>query len=430
MEKYFKFKIILVPFLVSLIVVMAGLNSCSMKKNMAFKPQSNLLDIVEKGLSHAVVQYKYLMQNVAEGRLPRTFENGKVATVTPYAWISGFYPGSILYLYKYAKDTTLLLEVNKRLELLEKLKTVTANHDLGFMMYCSYGNAYQLFKRPHDKEVLVEAAKSLASRFYPKVGCIKSWDKVKSLDGTRTLAFPVIIDNMMNLELLFFASKVTGDPYYKDIAIKHANTTLKNHFRPDYSSYHVVNYDEETGEVKSKETQQGFSDNSTWARGQAWAIYGYTMVYRETRDKKFLEAVQKMTDFYLDHPNLPADKIPYWDFNVNQPGYDPPWNYNPNKYPVVPRDASAAAIVSSALIELAGYVDGKTGQKYMGQAEKMLESLSSPQYTTPEKTNGGFILMHACGGVPGNVEVDVPLSYADYYYIEALMRYRALSIKE
>lgn len=406
-----------------------GLNNAIAQKQQ-LKPNSSLLKTVDSSLTKAVKQYQFLKNSLTTAELPRTFENGKLLTVTPYAWISGFYPGSILYLYEYSKDKTLLQEANERLKQLEKLKTVTANHDLGFMMYCSYGNAYRLFNREHDKEVLVQSAKSLASRFDPKVGCIKSWDQVKSLDGKRILTFPVIIDNMMNLELLFFASKVTGNPYYKNIAIKHTETTLKNHFRSDYSSYHVVNYDAETGTVKSKETHQGFSDNSTWSRGQAWAIYGYTMVYRETGNKKYLNAVQKMAGFYLNHPNLPEDKIPYWDFNVNQSGFNPPWKYDPSKYPIVPCDASAAGIVSSALIELAGYVDKKSSEKYITAAEKMLRSLSSPKYTAAEKTNGGFILMHGSGGVPGNIEVDVPLSYSDYYYIEALMRYRALDIKK
>ncbi|MGV3507863.1 MAG: glycoside hydrolase family 88 protein [Sphingobacteriaceae bacterium] len=407
------------------LLLVTTITSCSTQKK-GFNPQKALLQTVDESLNQSVEQYKHLMKNVPEGQLPRTFENGKVLSVSPYGWISGFYPGTTLYLYENSKDTVLLNEVKGKLKHMEKLQTVTVNHDLGFMMYCSFGNAYRLFKDPHHKDILVQSAKSLASRFYPKVGVIKSWDKVKSLDGKRMLNFPVIIDNMMNLELLFFASKVTGDPYYKDIAIKHSDKTLINHFRPDFSSYHVVNYDSETGEVLSRETQQGFSDNSTWSRGQAWAIYGYTMVYRETGDKKYLEAVQKMTDFYLNHPNLPEDKVPYWDFNVNQAGFNPPWKFDPNKYPVVPRDASAAAIVASALIELSGYVNPEKGKKYFKAAEEMLNSLSSPQYRAKIGENGGFILMHASGGVPGNVEVDVPLSYADYYYVEALMRYKAL----
>ncbi|ACU06057.1 MULTISPECIES: glycoside hydrolase family 88 protein [Pedobacter] len=390
------------------------------------KPEKEMLKLADQVLAQSVAQYKTMMRQLPQGQLPRTFENGKLATASPYSWISGFYPGSLMYLYEYSRDSVLLKDAEIRLKDLEKIQYVTANHDLGFMMYCSFGNAYRLLDSTRYKDILVQSAKSLVSRFYPKTGCIKSWNKIKSLDGKRMLNFPVIIDNMMNLELLFFASKVTGDPSYKDIAIKHTETTLKNHFRPDYSSYHVVDYDEETGAVKSKETMQGFSDNSTWARGQAWAIYGFTMVYRETRVKKYLEAAQKMAAHFINHPNLPKDKIPYWDFNVNQPGFIPPWKYDPAKYREIPRDASAAAIVSSALIELAAYVDAATAQKYLTIAETMLKSLSSAQYRSAAGANGGFILMHSSGGVPGNIEVDVPVSYADYYYLEALMRYRAM----
>lgn len=392
----------------------------------SLQPEPALFKTVSSALQESVSQYKFLMTQVAPGVLPRTFQDGRLATVNPPAWISGFYPGTLLYLYEYSGDSTIRQEAFSRLQLLEQLKTVTANHDLGFMMYCSYGNAWRLTGNPQYKSILVRAAQSLATRFDPQMNCIKSWNQVKSLDGKRMLNFPVIIDNMMNLELLFFASKATGEPYYRDIAVKHAETTMANHLRADYSCYHVINYDPQTGNAVNKETQQGFSDNSTWSRGQAWGIYGFTMVYRETKEKKFLEVARKMADHFLDHPNLPADKIPFWDFNVNQPGYVPQWKYDRDKYPVVPRDASAAAITASALIELAGYVEGALSKKYMQAAEDMLQSLSSPAYRSAPKANGGFLLMHSSGGVPGNVEVDVPLSYADYYYVEAMMRYRAI----
>jgi hypothetical protein len=382
--------------------------------------------LVNTTLKESVQQYHFLKEKVPSDQLPRTWENGKLLTVSPYGWISGFYPGALLYLYEFSGDTVLFREAASKLKIMEKLQTVTANHDLGFMMYCSFGNAFRLTGDPYYLDILIRSAQSLATRFDPKVGCIQSWDEVKSLDGKRMLNFPVIIDNMMNLELLFFASRVTGDPSYKDIAVKHAVKTMKNHLRPDFSSYHVVDYDEETGEVKSRETQQGFSDNSTWSRGQAWGIYGFTMTYRETKDKRFLETAEKMADFFLDHPNLPEDMIPYWDFNVGEPGYTPLWNYDPSKYGETPRDASAGAITASALIELSGYVGSGKAVKYMKASEKMLKSLSSPEYRAKAGSNGGFLLMHASGGVPGNAEVDVPLSYADYYYVEALMRLKNL----
>lgn len=409
----------LLPF----IIVLFLLDALSvLGKNNAVA--SELSKTVDEVLERSVRQYTLLAKNLKPNEWPRTWENNQLHTVSEYGWISGFYPGTLVYLYEFSGDDFLWSEVESRLINMEEVQFFTGHHDLGFMMYCSFGNAFRLTRDPYYESILVQSAKSLASRFDPRVGSIKSWDQVKSLDGARMLEFPVIIDNLMNLELLFFASKATGDPYYRLIAEKHAKTALKNHVRPDFSSYHVVDYDPLTGEVRSKETHQGFSDNSTWSRGQAWGIYGFTMVYRETRDPAFLEAARKMADFFLDHPNLPEDKIPYWDFNVGQPGYSPTWKYDPARYPQVPRDVSAAAIVASALMELSYYVDAKTARKYLKAAKEMLTSMTSPDYLAEEGSNGGFILQHASGGVPGNHEVDVPLSYADYYFIEALMRWR------
>lgn len=411
--------LIVVLFLWSILPI-SGKNDVRVSDRL--NSEVKLLEIVDAVLERSESQYKLLAQNLKPGEWPRTWENNRLYTVDAYGWISGFYPGTLAYLYEHSNDVTLWNEIEKRLKEMEKLQFFSGHHDLGFMMYCSFGNVFRLTGNPSYEKILIQSAKSLASRFDPRVESIKSWDQAKSLDGTRVLQFPVIIDNLMNLELLFFASKVTGDPYYRLIAEKHARTTLKNHVRPDFSSYHVVDYDPVTGNVRSKETQQGFADNSTWARGQAWGIYGFTMIYRETKDPAFLMAARGMADFFLNHPNLPEDKIPYWDFNVGQPGYVPVWNYDPGKYPFVPRDVSAAAIVESALLELSGYVDAKTAGKYLKNAKEMLTSMLSPAYLAEEGTNGGFILKHASGGVPGNHEVDVSLSYADYYFIESLMK--------
>ena len=389
------------------------------------KVNKQLLKKINDGLNDAVKQCSYLMKQLPDDQFPRTYEKDKVQTVGIHAWISGFYPGTLLYLYQFSKDSSLKKEAYEKLTLLKPLQFVTNTHDLGFMMYCSYGNAYRLDSDNSEKEILVQSAKSLSTRFNPKVGCIRSWNNIKSLDGKRVLSYPVIIDNMMNLELLFFASKVTGDPSFKNITTTHALNTMKNHLRPDYSSYHVVEYDAQTGEVKSRETMQGFSDNSTWSRGQAWGIYGFTMCYRETKDKRFLETAQKMADYFIRH--LPKDKIPYWDFNVNQPGYYPVWNYDSTKYPEPPRDASAAAIAASALIELSGYVNNQESKKDLKTAEEILSSLLSSAYRSTVGENGGFILKHGTGGFPGGIEVDVPLTYADYYFVEAMLRYKNLS---
>ncbi|MCU7549248.1 glycoside hydrolase family 88 protein [Chitinophagaceae bacterium LB-8] len=358
---------------------------------------------------------------------PRTSEkNGDIKYVPISDWTGGFWPGNLWYMYEYTQNKNWEKEAIKWTESLEKNQFNTSHHDLGFMMYCSYGNAYRITKDESYKKILIQSAKSLVSRYHPKVGCIESWDSRLSWDGKTMWYYPVIIDNMMNLELLFFASKVTGDPLYKQVAVRHAETTLKNHFRSDYSSYHVVNYDTLTGKVLNRQTCQGYSDNSAWARGQAWAIYGFTMAYRETGNKKFLDAAKKMADFYMNNPNLPKDKIPYWDFNVNQKGYTPQWNYDPNKFNYIPRDASAAAIVCSALFELNGYL-GKDGKKYKDFAIATLNTLSSPAYFAEPGTNAYFLLKHSVGSFPHGAEVDVPLVYADYYFLEALLRYRQLN---
>jgi len=239
------------------------------------------------------------------------------------------------------------------------------------------------------------------------VGCIRSWDH-----NSDKWEFPVIIDNMMNLEFLNWASRISGDSKYVDISKIHANTTLKHHFRADNSSYHVIDYDPETGAVRNKHTHQGAHHESAWARGQAWGLYGYTLMYRDIQDKAYLKQARKIATFILDHPNLPEDGIPYWDYSVSGPD--------------VPRDASAAAITASALLELSGMVKGKESKRYLQAAEHILTSLSSPAYKAAIGTNGGFLLMHSTGHFPGNSEIDVPLSYADYYYVEALIRYKHL----
>jgi uncharacterized protein YyaL (SSP411 family) len=287
------------------------------------------------------------------------------------------------------------------------------------MMYCSYGNAERLAPKPEYKGIIIESAHSMTSRFNDKAGVIKSWNRSTAWDGETEWLFPVIIDNMMNLEMVFYAAKTSGDKRLYDIAISHANTTIKNHFREDFGSYHVLNYDTITGAVKHKATAQGFSDNSTWARGQAWGIYGYTVMYRETKDKKYLDTAVKLADYYLSQ--LPEDLIPVWDFNVGETGYTP----GPKSYAATfqekLKDSSAGAIVCSALFELAGYVPEKA---YSDKAIKMLYSLASEKYRAPLGKNGNFILMHGVGSIPHKREIDTPLSYGDYYFLEALTRYK------
>ena len=345
---------------------------------------------------------------------PRSIKEGKYRLEHPTDWTSGFYPGSMWLAYELTGDEALAKEARKYTDRLQDMQYYTGNHDLGFMMFCSYGQGIRLKPEPTDSLILIHSSESLCSRFRPEVGLIRSWD-------FGDWSYPVIIDNMMNLELLYFASKVTGDTRYAKIATTHAETTAKNQLRKDYSNYHVVDYDTLTGKVLHQATCQGFSDNSAWARGQAWAIYGYTMAYRETKNPKFLEIAIHTADYWLNHPNLPEDGVPYWDFNAGQEGYVPDWAYDPNRFKVVPRDASAAAIAASAFLELATYVPNE--KTYYDAAVKILKSLSSPAYRAVPGTNNNFILMHSVGSIPHNQEIDVPLVYADYYFLEALNRY-------
>jgi unsaturated chondroitin disaccharide hydrolase len=377
------------------------------KSNKNTTTKNKMTQLIDEQFSFAAQQYKVLSKNVAGDVMPKTFntKTNKVETSDTKWWCSGFYPGTLLYIYEYTKDSEIRTEAEKRLAILEKEKHFTGNHDLGFMMYCSFGNAYRLFRKPEDKATIDTAAASLATRYRPSIKAIQSWE------SSKRFKCPVIIDNMMNLELLSWVSDNGGDPKFKEIAITHANTTIQNHFRPDYSSYHVLDYDLATGKVIQKITWQGTADSSAWARGQGWGLYGYTMMYRFTKDKNYLQQAKNIAKFILSHPNLPEDKIPYWDFNA------------PNM-PNALRDASAGALVASALLELGQYATKKEKKQYVAAAEKMIQSLASDKYRAKLGENGGFLLMHSVGALPFNSEVDVPLTYADYYFLEALQRYK------
>lgn len=330
---------------------------------------------------------------------PSADKLGKLRTCDVYDWTSGFFPGSLWLAYELTGDERLLLDAVDYTNKMLPATFYTGTHDLGFMVGCSYGNALRLCPDDSLKTVIIRTADNLASRFNPEIGAIRSWD-------FGPWNFPVIIDNMMNLELLFQASKLTGDNKYKDIAIRHADKTMACHFRPDMTSYHVVSYNPD-GSIETRQTFQGRSDESAWARGQAWGVYGYTVCYRETGDKKYLEFAQKIADMIISRVKT-EDHIPLWDYDA------------PN-LPTTPRDASAAAVTSSALFELCGYLPD--GQKYFNYAESILRSLSSPEYLAEIGTNCGFILKHSTGSLAHGSEIDVPLNYADYYYLESIKRY-------
>ncbi|MCH5599961.1 glycoside hydrolase family 88 protein [Niabella ginsengisoli] len=386
-------------------------------------------DFVKENLAFCNTQLYGMLadKSLQTNKFPRTTNaKGELTSTSMYDWTPGFFPGSLWYGYEFSKYESLKDAAIKWTEKLEPLQTFTGHHDLGFMMYCSYGNAYRLTNNESYKNILIRSAKALSTRFNSKIGCIKSWNSFKSFHGDKTYNFPVIIDNMMNLEMLFFASKVSGDPTYRNVAVTHALTTMKNHFRPDYSSYHVVCYDSVSGKVETREAAQGYADNSTWARGQAWAIYGFTMTYRETKDPRFLKTAKGLAKYFINNKNLPSDYIPIWDFNAWQKGYIPGGNSNAPNIPVLYRDASAAAITASALLELSTCTTGDEAKQFKNAAVKMLHSLGSVAYRAKAGNNGNFILMHSVGSIPHNNEIDVPLVYADYYFIEALLRYEKL----
>ena len=382
--------------------------SCTVQKKAVTKKDSAFLNLIDSNFIDAVAQYKVLMKNMPEDRFPKTYDanNNKLEYSNSAWWCSGFYPGTLLYLFEQTKDTPVYREALRMLKPLEKEQFNKNTHDLGFMMFCSFGNAARLYPTHQYNNILINSAKSLSTRFNPKVGCIKSWN---SKPGD----FIVIIDNMMNLELLFWATRITGDSSYYQMAVTHANTTLKNHYRSDFSAWHVINYDPESGAVKEKRTAQGAADTSTWSRGNAWGLYGWVVMYRETKDRRYLDQANNVANLLLTHPNLPADKIPYWDYNA------------PN-IPNALRDASAASIMASALLELCRYVDVEKSKAYISTAETILKTLSSDQYKAKPGTNGGFILLHGVGHMPAGTEVDVPLTYGDYYFIEAMKRYKEL----
>jgi rhamnogalacturonyl hydrolase YesR len=366
------------------------------------------MDFVSKQLQFAVSEIEEAKQTANPDRIsPRTINpDGSLRLVVPREWTSGFFPGSLWYMYEYTNDNEWKELAEKYQAPLEGEKLNRGTHDLGFMMYNSFGKAYRLTKNPEYRDIVLQSAYTLITRYKPNAGVIRSWDH-----NTHLWQNPVIVDNLMNLELLFWAFKETNDSTFYKIAVSHADKTIENHFREDYSSYHVVDYDTITGNVIVKHTHQGYADESTWSRGQAWALYGYTMCFRETGDSSYLKQAQGIANFIFTNKNLPADLIPYWD-------YDAP------EIPDEPRDASAAAITASALYELSQY-DNQKGSQYKCWADTILKNLSQ-NYSSPAGENRGFLLLHCTGAKSLNSEIDVPLVYADYYFIEALMRKRAL----
>jgi len=388
--------------ILSFIMILSG---CSAK--------DPLIDAADKVFNLAKTQYALMDSALSEGEYPRTTgQDGSLRTSDMGWWCSGFYPGSLWYIYEYTGDKAILEMAWKHTFPLKGLLDRHTDHDIGFQINCSFGNALRLTgDSAAVMPTYVAAAQKLAARLNPATGVTRSWDWVR-----KDWRYPVIIDNMMNMELLAEAARMSGDETLMDAATTHATTTLKNHFRPDWSCWHLLDYDPETGKVRSRETVQGYADESAWARGQAWALYGFTMMYRETSSDKYLDAAENIAGMILSY--LPEDGIPYWDFNAPD-------------IPDALRDASAGAIMASALIELSTFTsDCNASERYLDTARKQLLTLSSEEYLAKPGENGFFLLKHCVGNMPENSEIDVPLSYADYYFLEALVRYVTLKEKE
>ena len=390
-------------------LLLLALTAVSMKSQTVHEPMEQ---VVERGLQRATSQSLLLAEALKERQdaLPRTFEKGAVQTIRYDHWVSGFFPGVLWMLYENTGNQQLRQYAEMYTDRVEPAKRVTNTHDLGFMLYCSFGQGYRLTGNRHYLDVIKEGTQSLLTRWNDRLGVIKSWESGPKWQ------YPVIIDNMMNLEMLCFMTRETGDRRYERIAERHANTTIKNHFREDYSTFHVVSYDTITGQPHAKNTHQGYADGSSWSRGQAWGLYGYTMMYRETLNPRYLRQAQQIGKFLMNHPRLPEDKVPYWD-------YDAP------DIPNAKRDASAAAIMASALIELSQLDPSELAPQWLALAKKQLRTLSAPEYLAKEGEQGGFIIKHGVGFHRAGAEVDVPLTYGDYYYVEALMRMKQLLAK-
>ena len=400
-----------------LLTLLVAVSLLSCREPQKEEQAENLDQKVEAALKLASIQYVYLGSRTPSGRYPKTYyeKTDSLETSDSGWWCSGFYPGTLLYLNEVDPSPELKQQANVALGGLENEQFNKSTHDLGFMMYCSFGNANRLDPNPKYDTILLNSAKSLATRYNAKAKSIQSWDSAPwNKAGANEM--PVIIDNMMNLELLFWATKFSRDSSFYRTAVEHANTTMKNHFRKDFSSFHVVIYNKNTGAVVKQITNQGAADGSAWARGQAWGLYGYVVMYRETKDKKYLQQAENIADFILNHPNLPEDKIPFWDFNATN-------------IPDALHDSSAAAIIASALFELSTQVSDTKAAGYRRDAELMLDNLLTPYYLASPKTNGGFLLMHGVGNMPNQTEVDMPLSYGDYYLVEAMLRYKKMPKK-
>lgn len=372
---------------------------------LAVSCQESMKQLSDRVFELAEYQFAKMDEQLTDTTVPKSTRFGVLVPSESKSWTSGFYPGSLWYTYLYTGNEEIKALAEKNTEKLYIETQIVRSHDIGFMVNCSYGNAYRITGDEKYREPFINAAHLLTTRFNPTVGLTLSWNVTPK---RKHWHYPVIIDNMMNLELLTQAHKLCGVDSLLNVALTHANTTMKNHFRPDFTTWHVVDYEPETGDIRMKVTHQGYADDSAWARGQAWAVYGYTMMYREVSEPAYLAQAENIAKMLLER--LPEDGIPYWDFD------------SPDA-PDSQRDASAGAIIASSFVELAGYTaDKKLSKELMKMAEKQIRTLASPEYLAEKDRNGYFLLKHSVGSYPSNTEVNVPLTYADYYFLEALLR--------
>ena len=372
---------------------------------LAVSCQESMKQLSDRVFELAEYQFAKMDEQLTDTTVPKSTRFGILVPSESKSWTSGFYPGSLWYTYLYTGNEEIKALAEKNTEKLYIETQIVRSHDIGFMVNCSYGNAYRITGDEKYREPFINAAHLLTTRFNPTVGLTLSWNVTPKRKHWR---YPVIIDNMMNLELLTQAHKLCGVDSLLNVALTHANTTMKNHFRPDYTTWHVVDYEPETGDIRMKVTHQGYSDDSAWARGQAWAVYGYTMMYREVSEPAYLAQAENVAKMLLER--LPEDGIPYWDFD------------SPDA-PDSQRDASAGAIMASSFIELAGFTaDKQLSKALMKMAEKQIRTLASDEYLAQPDRNGYFLLKHSVGSYPSDTEVNVPLTYADYYFLEALLR--------
>ena len=356
--------------------------------------------IRERAWEHARERLEHAVHRFSPTEHPQsTLDDGTWMASGRKVWTSGFFSGCLWLLFEQSEDPVVEQWARDWTADLESQKDDRSNHDVGFQILSSFGNGLRLTGDTSYPPVIQAAAASLASRFDPDVGCTRSW-------SWGSWSFPVIIDNMMNLELLFQAAAEGGDPLWRDMAIQHAERTMLEHVRDDGSCYQIVDFDPDDGSVLYRGSWQGYADETTWSRGQAWGIHGFAIAYRFTGDVRFLRTAESMTDYFVR--NLPPDRVPYWDFEA--PGI-----------PDEPRDSSAAAIAASGMLELARYLPTARGARIRAVAESILDSLLTHRYRS-ENQPFESILLHATGDARHGLEVDVGLIQGDYYFLQALLR--------